>query len=187
MRTVATIFLILLGFTAKAESVAPTCTLTSDIILANLNLDFQGFDQNMTGGWRAISNDGCYLEAAELIEIYHLQNYAALQDSQSQILYWHAGQLYGFEEIRSLAKDRFQKSINPNEPVNDDFKWNAYAKGSIAFLDNNLPDLKKFRAELASAANPRAKLNLSVLDRMIFCFGKSYKEAYTNKAGCTPP
>lgn len=56
---------------------------------AVLTLDEQAFDQDMSGGWRALSDRGCEASAADLIRDYR----AAHTLERAYLSYWHEGQL----------------------------------------------------------------------------------------------
>ena len=186
MKSVFSVIVILFGFLGNTYAHAdPTgCTLSEQDFQANIQADFNHFDQDLSnggGGWRAIAHKGCYLESATLIETWHLQNLGSLQDWQDRILWWHAGQLYAMDNLYPTAIQRFQKAKNPNELPTDTFKWNAYADASIAFLKGDLTALKAARENLATA--PDAQMNLKLVDAFIRCFGKPYSVAYDSNCG----
>jgi hypothetical protein len=49
-----------------------------------------------------------------------------------------------------IAKTRFKRSINPNEPENTFILWNDYVYATIAFLNNDMPKLKLYRDKIAN-------------------------------------
>lgn len=145
-----------------------------------LNLSFDQFDQNINNGWRVIERKGCQKEAIYLIELYTDIHKKDLLEWQNNILIWHAGQIYGFMGDYQEAIIRFRKNINPNELPSDTFKWNAYVKGSIAFLEKDLHSLQKAINDLEKATNSHSIINLKILKSFERCFNKTYSEA------CTP-
>ena len=150
-----------------------------------LTMDYQHFDQTPPdGGWRGVAAVRCYDFAGELIDVYHLHHLESLNESQARVLFWHAGQMYALGGMESIAVSRFSKSVNPEEAPDDAFKWNAYVKGSIAFLTHDLDALQANRVALASASDPNVKVNLAILDRMIRCFDKTYAEIYKPGNAC---
>ncbi|MBK9293146.1 MAG: hypothetical protein IPM57_01685 [Oligoflexia bacterium] len=160
------------------------CLLSPSNLSEMLKLSYKSFDQTLPdGGWRGLANKGCELEATKVLEIYHLHHYDELAPWQAQILYWHAGQMYAMQGLTDLALARFKKSYSTEEKADDKFKWNAYVKGSIAFLEHDMNSLTKARDELKSA-NTDAQSNFKILESFIRCFKKSYKEAYNHD--CKP-
>jgi hypothetical protein len=148
---------------------------------ALLKLDYQSFDQNLPeGGWRGIKDQ---VSAGQIIDIYHLQSAETLLDWQRRTLYWHAGQVYAGADLENVAIARFEKSFNPDEPPEDDFKWNAYVRGTIAFMKRDRSELVRARDDMATSKNPN--VNLSVLEGLLRCFDKPYNEAYGPE--CRPP
>lgn len=176
---------IIINFSFSAWAVdSKDCLLSPNDLSEMLKLDFKSFDQTLpNGGWRGLANKGCELEAAKVVEIYHLHHYDNLAPWQARILYWHAGQVYAMQDLTDLAIVRFKKSYNSEEKADDKFKWNAYVKGSIAFLERDMSSLIEARDELKSASTD-ARQNLKILESFIRCFKKNYKEAYNSD--CIP-
>lgn len=142
-----------------------------------LSLDFASFDQSMpNGAWRGIRDP---FEAAKTIDTYHLHHAEKLRDDERRILYWHAGQSYATAGLYQLAITRFEKSYDPQEKPSAEFKWNAYVRGSIAFLKKDLKTLTKARDELREADRGKPSPNRKVLESFVRCFKKTYEEAYS--------
>jgi hypothetical protein len=160
------------------------CSIPKQIVIENLKLNYNDFDQDPNGGWRKLYHPDCFFELAGLIDFYHLHHFQNLLDWQNWLLYWHAGQLYADDNNYDLAIDRFSKSINSTEPADDPFKWNAYVMASIAFLKGDFQNLIKFRDELAAAQDPHRLNNLKIVQNMVICFGEPYKEVYSGN--CKP-
>jgi len=170
---------------AFSVSVAATdCQVSSEKLVEYLKMNYQEFDQTPGKGFRELVDQGCFVEAGKLIDLWHFHSQENLEPWQKRISYWHAGQSYAFAEqaLYPLAVERFQKSINHGETANDDFKWNAYVRGSIAFLRSDRSNLEKYRDELSSTTT--AKMNLEILDRMLRCFGQPYLDAYGGSGNC---
>ncbi len=155
---------------------------------AMLALDRQAFDQDLDGGWRALSvRTGCILAAAELI-----RDYRETHPSDPGILYWHEGQLRANAGQTGQAIALFDRSRKTDDP----FGWNLYVDASIAFLRGDRTALLAARDALASLPHPdgfdprddsrrpieiRWPPNLHVVDGFIACFGRTYREAYAGR------
>jgi hypothetical protein len=159
----------------------------------SLLLSYKDFDQDMAGGWRTLETRGCQLAAADLIRTYRHQK-QELSGGERSVLSWHEGQL------RAIAGD--YKSAIPlllgGVPENDPIDFVDYALGTVAFLQRDIQGLRAARSRLASAPRPatipgpdpsgkkdrnvEVKVNwppnLNVLDGLIRCFDKPYKQAY---------
>jgi hypothetical protein len=180
--------LILLAFQAAAAT-APAAT-ASDAqrcqfdFNASLALGQDAFDQDMNGGWRALAQrPGCEGVAADLIHAYrsNLENHLS-------ILYWHEGQLRADIGQYPEAIRLMESSRKPG----DSLGWNSYVDATIAFLRGDRTALAAARAELAALPRPAGfedrtlpnglhvtwPMNLAVVDGLIRCFGRPYREAY---------
>ena len=168
-----------------------------------LALNEAEFDQNPAEGWRKVdSAPGCHLAAADLIETYRQEH-----PSHSRNLYWHEGQLRAFAGENEDAIALMENSRAP--AMEDLIGWNSYIDATIAFLEKNKQLLLKARNELANTAPgkdlPQPKNgfielpdangqtmklpwppNLDVVDGLIHCFDKSYKEAYNSSCRKLP-
>lgn len=158
---------------------------------AYFSLDFWTFDQDLERGHRAIARKpGCQLVAADLIRDYHArlreigepvtfeyneQEVTISATGEVSLLYWHEGQTRAFEGQTSQAIELFELSLKPE--VENHGAWNEYALASIAFLKNDLPELKTQRSAMAKS-EPQNSINLGVVDSLIACFGATYREAY---------
>ncbi len=147
-------------------------------------LDIHAFDQDLNGGWRPIAQrDGCVDEAADLIRAYR-----EFVTSRTLILYWHEGQLRAELGETEAAIALFERSRR--EPADDEYGWNHYVDATIAFLRQDRSALEAARGRLAKAKVPdfpadwrgsRGPMNLDVVDGLLSCFGRSYKDAYGAK------
>jgi hypothetical protein len=151
-------------------------------------LDQNAFDQDMTGGWRKIAKDGCELAAADLIK-----DYRTSKEINSSTLFWHEGQLRAFANQTDAAAVLLNSARKPEHEDNG-WGWNLYVDGTIAFLNSDKPALLVARDKLSKLPEPESAktmkdihgqpvkinwpMNLSVLDGLIRCWGRSYKEAY---------
>lgn len=177
-------FLVLLIFLTSLCSYANwDCSLSSSEKERLLSLSYDDFDQDHVNGWRVIDGEGCHEEAIHLIELYLDSHKDNLLEWQISILIWHAGQIYAFIDDYKQAKIRFEKNLIPNELPNDNFKWNAYVKGSIAFLEKDKRALGYAIIELEKATNPHSENNLKILKSFERCFDKPYREAYNSSCG----
>ena len=161
------------------------CSYDRDTMLA---MDLESFDQQMDAGWRALQARGCLAEAAELIAAYR-----EAHPEEAGLLGWHEGQLRAMLGEREAAVALFAGARKPE--AEDMQGWNAYVDASIAFLENDRTALEAARERLAVVPKPEGmdlKMeqpdgtvlelawppNLNVVDGLIDCFGKSYREAY---------
>lgn len=154
-------------------------------------LDFWTFDQDHELGHRAVARKpGCALFAADLIRDYHArlretgqpvtfeyeqQEVTISANGEVSLLYWHEGQTRAFEGQTPRAIELFRLSLKSEEQNHG--AWNEYALASIAFLENDLPELLQQRSEMA-ASEQKNHINLGVVDGLIACFGATYLEAY---------
>ena len=173
-----------------------------------MKLPFRDFDQDFSGGWRAVSNmKGCENTAITLIEYYIIfHKHTSL--SHLKTLRWHAGQLAANIGNYPYAVALFETNLKAEEAdlTDDELLWQLYVRGSISFLERDLNSLKEVRKKLAAIPvsekekearrkflkdNPNVRMpdgfveepqNLNVLDRLIECFESDYKEAY--KGNC---
>lgn len=175
-----------------AQVPEPDCKYDRSI----LALDFDAFDQDMNGGWRAVANrPGCDKKAAELIKWYRER-----QQQKISTLYWHEAQLHALAGDAQSAIPLMKQS---RRAVNDGTGWNEYVDASIAFLKGDKRKLRAARSRLAAVPPPSNRScvdtkgktvdcgdwpsNLDVVDGFISCFGKPYKEAYSDPACRLPP
>ena len=180
-------FTLLLAAVPKPEA---DCSFDRAALLA---LGEQEFDQDLTGGWRALEQRGCRAEAADLLRDYR----EAKPRKNSSILFWHEGQMRAFLSETAAAIALFNLARKP--PADDGIGWNHYVDGSIAFLRHDRPALQRARDRLAALPKPRDlpsfkingqdvpidwPLNLNVLDGFLKCFDRPYAEAYATTA-CT--
>ena len=163
---------------------------------AMLTLTPDAFDQDVEGGWRALSSrPGCRAAAADLLEAYRKAHWGTLTPAELHLNYWHEGQERASLDQRARAKPLLLAGVNPSAPDAYANAFAEYAIGSVAFLDNDRAALQAARDRLAAvpapkdwpqlAADFRKKfgaemkwpMNLNVLDHMLACFGRSYDEA----------
>jgi len=157
---------------------------------AVLQLDYQSFDQTMGGGWRAWAAEGEHAEAARMLDEY-ARLHTDLSGGERRIIRFHAGQMYAWMERRGAAIARFRESFNPEEPEDAAFRWNAYVRGTIAFLEGELETLHQCCDELLEQGEVEMTMpdgnvirrvpNLDVLERFIEHFGRTYREAYSGQ------
>ncbi len=143
---------------------------------ALMKLDYVAFDQTLpNGGWRAIVDK---VEAGKVLDAYHVHNLDTLAPWQARVIYWHAGQVYAMADLNDLGIARFEKSYNPAEKSDEKSKWNAYVRGTIAFLKHDRSILQAARDEMYSADPSDENINRKVLDSLLRCFNKPYRDAY---------
>ncbi|MEM1081593.1 MAG: hypothetical protein AAGH65_08435 [Pseudomonadota bacterium] len=165
-----------------------------------LALDQTAFDQTFGEGWRWLHNfQGCEEAAADLIALW--RDYSG-KLTAPYIIYWHEGQMRAYAGQTEHAAALFDQSRT------DGPEWNLYVDASIAFLRGDHAALTAARDELATylptedtmaerrqflADNPQFTMhegfveqpqNLGVVDRLLACFGQSYRDAYGGQ--CQP-
>ena len=170
--------------------IAQACIEDREALLA---LDYEAFDQDFQGGWRAVSEQpGCMIAAAELIVEYNHQ-LISNGNPVRKSLPWHAGQLYASEGETQKAISLFKQSY---APVGNSKSWNLYVDASIAFLEKDRAGFdQKFKElrDLPKPPNweqsvkytqekwgytPQWPNNLNVFEAFDRCFEKTYSEAY---------
>lgn len=181
-----------------AQPEAPVETSTSDCsynLEIMLELDRAAFDQDIPdGGWRGLSNKGCYEEAAELIRTWRHQ-----KRDHNSILYWHEGQMRAYAGQTEEAVALFRRTYTAPED-DGDFGWNHYVSGTIAFLRRDREALTAAIDRLSKIPEPAKNTftqrdgtvikmswppNMNVLKGFEACWDKSYKDAYGS--ACTAP
>ena len=166
------------GFSAAEKD----CDYNLEAMLA---LDQQAFDQDFQGGWRTLSNRGCYIEAAELI-----REWRYIKRTHSTVLYTHEAQMRAFAGQTGQAIDLFRLTYK-SQDFDAEFGWNYYMDGTIAFLERDRAGLTQaierlevvpMPADLIDEDNGQRKMawppNLSVLQAFERCWDKNYAEAY---------
>jgi len=166
------------------------------------------FDQNLGHGWREIGDrPGCEGAAADLLRDYRLAHADADARNLSN-LYWHEAQLRAFIGETAHAIELMEKSRVPAGEV-DRIGWNPYVDATTAFLRGDTAALGRARDALATVppspdmppvkdgfiemTSPRGRvmrmrwpMNLDVVDGLVRCVGKPYREAYGDPACRTP-
>jgi len=162
-----------------------------------LALDEHSFDQDFSGGWRAIADKGeeCELVAADLLRDYRL-----LHKSDTTMLLWHEGQLRAFASQYAQAIALMRRSRGTGEE--DKGGWKDYVDATVAFLDRDPAALETARQRLAALAPPAGEKliikdgyfevktpdgqtlsmrwppNIDVVEGLQNCFDQPYKTAY---------
>lgn len=159
-----------------------------------LALDQQAFDQDMDGGWRPVGwEPGCESAAADLIAVWRTHSGNMIDRG---IIDWHEGQMRAHAGETEAAITLFEQARSGSAA------WNLYIDATVAFMRRNRPALEAARAELAQMRPSEAEMaarrrfleenpdvtvpegfaeqpmNLNVVDNLIACFGRSYREAY---------
>lgn len=145
--------------------------------VSDIGLSFEDFDQTKGKGWRQLESEGCYAEAAALIE-----SYLAANPNTHPVLRWHSAQMYAFAGSVSKAITVARTTLRREEvDSSSPFRWNPYVLGTIAFLERNRDQLEHQLAVLAAAAEafPHNRPNHAALLRLLRCFEQSYLKAYS--------
>jgi len=170
---------LLSSFEVASETPRDVCSVSASELEAYLRQDFNTFDQSKDG-WRKLFSDPprCFLEVAQVIDVYRLHHLSDLKEGEQMTLSWHAGQTYAFAGAYAIALARFEQCRHKDEPANSSSRWNAYVESTLAFLKRDLVKLKAKREELAGGSQSDNLANLKKVDGLIKCFNKSYREAY---------
>lgn len=136
----------------------------------NLNFNLSTFNSD-TCCWRKLSHENHYLQAGDLIVRYIKEN----PRENNHALQWHAGQMYACANQKELAKKYFKKTYSPLYIIFggiDAKTWYYYAKGTVAFIDNQPQKLQKILThwETHFEKNP----NYQMLVRMNQNWDKDY-------------
>lgn len=195
----------MLAGAGKACAQAPVladCTHDRARLLA---LDQMQFDQDMEGGWRVLADKpGCELAAADL-----LRDYRQAHAKEDGMLSWHEGQLRANAGQYPQAIRLLEHARRP-AGVPDKAGWNPYVDATVAFLRRDKPALERAYKRLAAYPPPagegmpvfkngyveldmdngqkrkvRWPLNIDVVEGLLNCYDKPYKEAYGQ--ACRPP
>jgi hypothetical protein len=162
----------------------PDCWVDTE---AMLNMAPEEFDQGAQG-WRALATKmGCDAQTANLIAEYRGRHWGQLKQHELHISYWHEGQARAMAGESQGAIPLLLAGINPSS----DFGFSDYALATVAFLHHDLDGLKAARARLAVLPRPswlpieeKWPQNLDVVDGLLACFEKPYREAYSGP--CRP-
>jgi hypothetical protein len=170
-----------------------TCPIPKATTDQMLSLNFEAFDQDMSGGWRSIiDKENCELRAAQVVSAYVSRNTEKLGVFQRQILQFHAGQMWANTGHTRAAISAFEASKNP------DGRDNEYRDATIAFLQRDRAKFDAARATLLAQPKPPGfdnvaadfkvkfpqappmvwPLNLDVVDKLGRCFNAPYATAY---------
>jgi hypothetical protein len=146
------------------------------------------FDQTPHQGWRALTEQKRFGDAAELIRAY-LDTHPELRADERINLHFHAAQclaLAGGAKSVQDALEHLSHARYASEPPDSPIRWNDYVSATEAFLRGDLPALKSARERIASGPKLNGEqANLDVVDGLIANFGKSYAGAY-GVAGADP-
>jgi hypothetical protein len=147
-----------------------------------LSLSYARFDQTPNEGWRILGEGlGKYVEAAKLIDKYLASNSNSLELWQIRVLKWHAGQMYAFCDDINMARQRFFESTDQQEPKGNPILWNDYVRATVAFLNKDMDELQKHRKIISEGPQFNGSIpNLDVVDGLIRCFDRTYREAYSH-------
>lgn len=154
------------------------CSLLPNDLVANARLSFDEFDQRGTSPTtaRQLGNRGCFVEAARATEHYMI-NGPLLTARQESAVTWHLGQYLAFAGQEQRAASVIAASRRPIDPT-DELDWNSYVRGTWAFLVKDKTLLEKSLAQLRMAPIQDNASNAKALEKLLMCFGKTYRQAY---------
>jgi hypothetical protein len=141
-------------------------------------LNYAQFDQTDGQGWRKLWDAQCYHSGAKLIDSY-IAAHQELSDQERRNLLFHQGQALAFAGDVDAAVESFEQCRRA-EDVSNGFRWNAYLRGTIAFLKRNKEQLASAHDELAAhSGNYGNATNRRVLASFLEYFDASYAVAYS--------
>jgi len=168
MKNALTIICILLlgaslaGCTSEAEPPVDEDLMT---------LSWREFDQTMGGGWRAIADRGEYRLAALTIEAYQERN-PETEPGKMAYMHFHCAQLWAFQEEWEKSIAHLDQAFVDEFPEGFPSTWNQLVGATRAFLQEDMDEYEKARAEI------NAMPNLSPRDSM-FVIGVNGLSDYT--------
>ena len=184
--------------TAEAQA-RLACGVDADETARLMSLDYQAFDQDFDGGWRAVAyRDGCEAVAVGLIEDY-LAAKPELSAEDQHSLRWHAGQGLASVGDYDAAESYFEQSYldDPKQAP-----WNLYVDATLGFIRRDRAAVQAAHDALAAMPvgeevqaarqrfldeNPDITMpdgfvtepqNLSVVRNFLQCFDETYEVAY---------
>ncbi len=163
-----------------------------------LKMSPEEFNQSPQG-WRSIGNaqTGCDIAAADLIAAYHadlLKQAAAIQWHEAQ------GRAWAGQNTQALELFKLGLAYELSMPEERRSYANIYkVEATVAFMENDLPRLRKARDNLAAVPMPEGLAesiakhqarypaqpsptwppNLDAVEGLIRCFGQPYAKAWT--------
>jgi hypothetical protein len=173
------LFIAIAAAETQASTSVPRSAVTCEYDPHVLDLGFDAFDQDMKGGWRALSDrSGCENKAADIV-----RDYRRKYQSMMPLLYWHEAQIRASVGENREAITLMQKSYQPG--FGDVTGWNQYVDATVAFLRSHKGAFLKARSRLDHLQKPKDwpqdgewPQNGSVVEGLWKCFGKPYKIAY---------
>ena len=145
-----------------------------------LELDFWGFDQSQTTGWRPYAERGEYERAADLID-YYLAHRSDLIEAQRGYLHLHAGELRAYHDDNRRALDHLAQAVVTPDSMPDRFprSFNALAAGTRAFIAGDMEGVRNSIEVIKAlpALSPRDSMFLWSLEYLETREGKTYREA----------
>lgn len=158
-------------------SLVSGCGTTPDA--AYLDLTWQEFDQNPSGGWRPLADAGDYAGAASMIENY-LNHREDLLDAQRGYSTFHAGQLWALHGETDRALGLLDRATVANMPEEFPRAFNPLVAGTRAFLRDDTVALRAARDEAAALSNrtEREEQFLGALETLLENEGLTYREVF---------
>ena len=165
-------------FTLLLAATPADCNVSGEERKVFLAQDWQTFDQSAEG-FRTLVNAEryCAREAGELIEAY-LAAHPELPTKERYVSEWHAGQQFASVDDRPRALAHFYRGFNPDEDPAGSARWNAYARATIAFLENDRDTLEASLKVLEARLDNRMNaMNVKLVRSFVHNFGKTYDDA----------
>ena len=152
----------------------PTLASNTQTDKALLSEDFTQFDQHLDSGWRLVTFQRKYLEAATLMETYQKQNAQTLLPWQNASLAYHLGIVYSLANERKTAIYWFRQALAPKLLDNP-----GYVYAHIAFEANDREGLFQARDKIAKLKPSTTRTeDIEETDAMIEYFGEPFEAAF---------
>jgi hypothetical protein len=146
---------------------------------AFLDLAWEDFDQDPTGGWRTTADNGDYPGAARMIETY-LAHRDDLLPAQIGYSRFHAGQLWALHGETDRALTLFDQATVTDMPPEFPQSFNALVLGTRSFLRGDMVAVRGAHDEVAAmpGLTMRDSMFLEALEVLSNSEGMTYLEVY---------
>lgn len=173
-----------------APTPATACALTAEDKAANAKLSFDDFDQKgvTPATARKLAEVGCWAESAEATQHYLLYGPPA-SEGQQRVLRFHLAQ-----QLANAGRERdaavvMSSARNPGETLSDPatLRWNDFVRGHWAFFTKDKAMLQTSVAALDGGTGFGNRLNKALLQGLLKCFDRSYRDAVEAPCRVPPP
>jgi len=149
-----TVFLVVFLILSSPQSWSTDKPIDNDIdcsynLTKQLALSMNDFDQNYKGGWRVLSDKGCFSEAADLIALYREENL------KPNSLLFHEAQMRASAGDYTTASQLMTEEIKQDKDSKQDhFGASYYLDATLAFFLRDREALIAARKALENHPKP---------------------------------